>query len=199
MKKTVCALACLLVALNGMAALAQDEAVLGKSHYTAELDAMFLQHRTFDTDDGGVYFGLAGYGHMGDNWYLGGEIGVGAGFGLFLVDSSSYMPIELNAKRAFALSPSFVVDLGAGLSYSRVEFSHDSLFSDDDWEVTEWVFGGQVMSDLYFKAGSFLLGLKVKYQLTQDVEDVASVISPDEGWDYSNLKIGFQIGFRFSD
>lgn len=195
MKMVIPALVCLLLFFNGMAAIAQDTPPLGKSHFTLELDAMALQHRTFTTDDAGVYFGLAGYGHIGKNWYLGGEIGGGTGFVFFLSDDSSFMPLELNAKRAFALSPGFVIDVGAGLSYNRVNFSHDSWFSDDDWEVTEWVFGGQLMSDIYFKAGSFLLGLKLKYQLTADLPEVSEKISPDDGWDYSNFRIGIQIGF----
>ena len=199
MKKKVVALVCTLLVLNTLTALAQDEPALGTSHYSAEMDLMFLQHRTFDTDDGGVYLGLAGYGHIGNSWYLGGEIGVGAGFGLFLVESSSFMPIELNAKRAFALSRRWIVDVGAGLSYNRVAFSYNPWGSDNDRDVTDWVFGGQVMGDLIFKAGHFLVGLKFKYQLTADLPDVSSLISPDEGWDYSNLKIGIQLGFLIPD
>ena len=111
----------------------------------------------------------------------------------------THFTLELDAKRAFALSLGFVVDVGAGLSFNRVSFSHNAWFSDDDWEVTDWVFGGQVMSDFYFKAGSFLLGLKLKYQLTADLPEVSEEISPDDGWDYSNFKIGLQIGFLIPD
>jgi len=195
MKSPILPLICTLLILTATTALAQDTPPLGKSHFTLELDAMYIQHESFTTDDAGLYLGLAGYGHIGKNWYLGAEIGGGGGFGLFLVDTSSYMPIELNAKRAFALSKSFVIDVGGGLSYSRVEFTHNSWFSDTDWSVSDWTFGGQVMSDIYYKAGSVLLGLKLKYQLTADLPEVASRISADDGWDYSNFKIGFQIGF----
>ena len=195
MKKIILSLAISLVFLNGVAAFAQEAPLLGKSHYSAELDLMFLQHRTFTTDDGGVFLGLAGYGHLGGNWYLGGEIGVGGGFGLFLIESSSFMPVELNAKRAYALSPSFVVDVGAGLSYNRVDFSYNPWGTDNDRDVVDWVFGGQIFSGLTYKAGSFLIGLKFKYQLTADLPEVASLISPEDGWDYSNLRIGLQIGF----
>ena len=195
-KKNTAFLLCTLVilTLTLTTAQAQDPPPIGRSHYTVELDAMFMQHRTFETDDGGLYLGLAGYGHIGKHWYLGGEIGVGTGFGIF-TDNTTYNPIELNAKKAFALSGSWAIDVGGGLSYNRVHFSHNSWFSDNDWDVTDWVFGGQLMSDLYFKAGNFLIGLKLKYQLTADVPDVAAEVSPIEGWDYSNFKIGIQLGF----
>lgn len=199
MKKKILTLACALLILTTTATLAQNPPVLGTSHYSAELDVMFLQHRDFTTDDGGVYLGLAGYGHLGGNWYLGGEIGIGAGFGLLLVESSTFMPIELNAKRAYALSSSFVVDIGAGLSYNRVQYTYNPWFSNNDNDVTNWVFGGQLFGDLTFKTGRFLIGLKIKYQLTADLPDVESVISPEEGWDNSNLRIGLAIGFMVPD
>jgi hypothetical protein len=198
-KMKAVALVCTLMVLNGMTALAQDEARLGKSHYCFEMALMFLQHRTFETDDGGGYVGLTGYGHLGNNWYLGGEIGAGFGMGAIFSDGSTFTPLQLNAKKALALSPSWVVALGGGLSYSRVEFSHNSLFTSNDFEVADWVFGGQVLCDFLFKAGRVPLGLKLMYQLTADLPEVAAEISPDEGWDYSNFRIGLQIGFMIVD
>ena len=130
---------------------------------------------------------------------LGGEIGVGFGLGVIFSENSSFVPIELNAKKAFALSPNWVIDVGGGLSYNKIEFSHDSWFSDNDWNVTEWVFGGQLMCDFYFKASKFLVGLVLKYQLTADLPEVSAAISPEEGWDYSNFKIGLQLGFLIPD
>lgn len=183
----------LLILAVGSASLAQDRPPLGGSHFAVEWDAMLLQHRTFETDDVGFYLGISGYGHIGRNWYLGGEIGGGGGFGtLFLGETSSYMPIELNAKRAFGLTRNLVADLGGGLSYSRVEYNQ-SFSSDGD--VADWVVGAQVMGDGWFRAGRFLAGVKLKYQLTADVEGVDPVLSTGKGWDYSNLKIGVQIGF----
>lgn len=196
MKTTAFTLICLVLMLTGPTAGAQEQPLLGTSHYAVELDLMFLQHRTFETDDGGIYFGFAGYRYLGDDWYLGGEIGVGTAFGLFLVENSTYMPLEVNAKRAFALSRHWVATLGGGLSLSRVEYSHDAFDPDDDVDVTEWVAGGQVLSDLIYQAGGFQIGLKFKYQLTTNVDEVTSRFSPDAGWDYSNLKLGIQIGFR---
>ena len=52
-----------------------------------------------------------------------------------------------------------------------------------------------MLGGLVFKAGGMLVGLKLKYQLTTDADKVAALISPDEGWDYSNFKFGVQIGF----
>lgn len=169
---------------------------LGMYHIAVKLDAMYLQHQTFETDESGFYVGLVGYGHLGSGWYLGGEIGAGGSLTLFASDESSYMPLELNAKRGFPLASWCVGELGGGMSFSRVTFNHDQFFgSEEDYEITEWVFGGQIFGCLTFKAGPMLLGLELKYQLTTDAEEIADRISPDEGWDYSNFKIGLKVGF----
>jgi hypothetical protein len=177
----------------------QDLPPLGGYHIVVELDAMYMQHQTFETDEAGLYIGLAGYGHLGNSWYLGGEIGAGTAVTFFSSNDSSYMPLELNAKRGFPLAPWCAVELGGGLSFSRISFSHDSWINDEDEvEISDWVFGGQLLGSLTFKAGPMILGLKLKYQLTTDAEEVAELISPDEGWDYSNFKIGLQVGFMGS-
>lgn len=181
---------------NAQDAQPQDPPPLGGYHFAVDLDAMYLQHQTFETDEAGLYIGLAGYGHIGGGWYLGGEIGAGTAVTVFSSNESSYMPLELNAKRGFPLASWCVVELGGGLSFSRISFSHDPWFSDDeDVEISDWVFGGQLLGGFTFKAGPMILGLKLKYQLTADAEEVAELISPDEGWDYSNFKIGLQVGF----
>jgi len=193
MKSVAFACTGLLILALGSASLAQDRPPLGGSHFAVEWDAMLLQHRTFETDDVGFYLGLSGYGHIGRNWYLGGEVGGGGGFGtLFLGETSSYTPFELNAKRAFGLTRHLVADLGGGFSYSRVEYNQ-SFPSDGD--VADWVVGTQIFGDGWLRAGRFLAGVKLKYQLTADVKGVEPVISSGTGWDYSNLKIGVQIGF----
>ena len=198
MRKATLSLLCTLVILTGATASAQESPLLGTSHYSMEMAYMFLAHDTFAIDDYGVYLGLAGYGHLGDDWYLGSEIGVGGAFGLFGFDSSSYTPIEVNGKRAFSLSPRWAMDMGAGLSYSRVKFVNNAWFSESEI-ITDWVFGGQVLTNLYFQTGWAQVGLKIKYQLTTDVRGLEDLTLSSGGWDYTNLKISLQIGFRAPD
>jgi len=182
-----------------MGASAQNTApTLGRFQIGAELDAMSMQHRTFETDDGGIFLGLSVFGHVRNGWYLGAEIGVGGSMKIFGYEDSSFVPIEVNAKRAFRLANHLAADLGAGLSYGQVEFSH-SLFVDDPVEINEWVPGAQVFGGLLVDAGPFFVGIKLKYQLTMDAEEIADFISPDDGWDYSNLRIGAQVGFLLPD
>jgi hypothetical protein len=185
-----------LLAISGLSVAtvaAQDAPVLGRSHITAELDVMTIQHETFDTDDAGLYVGLAAYFHLKNDWYLGGEIGAGASLGIF--NETGYIPLEVNAKRAFALSPHWAVDVGGGLSACKVTFEDEYWFS-PDVTVEEWVPGVQVLSDFFFHSGGFLAGLKLKYQLTGDVDEIAELTDAEDGWDFSNLKIGFEIGVR---
>lgn len=195
MKPIVSLMTCVLLVATAATTSAQVERPLGKSHFTGEVAAMLLQHRDSGTDDGGVYLGLAGYGHVGKSWYLGGEIGTGTGIGFaWLAESSSFMPLEANVKRAFALTDNLVADLGTGLSYNRVSYTPGPLGAGDA-DVTDWVFGGQVKGHLWLRAGGMLLGLGIEYQLTADVPEVAAQVGAGEGWDYSNLRIGLQLGF----
>jgi hypothetical protein len=174
-------------------------AALGRMHFSIEFATMGMQHRDFSTDDAGVYFGISGYGHLGKDWYLGGEYGAGTSMAFFFADESSFYPLELNAKRGFRLSEVFCADLGAGLSYSRVKFQSIGFFSEDGEEIEEWVFGGQIFGDLMIEAGGVFLGLCAKYQLTTDASDVADELEETDGWDYTNYRIGLKIGFMFGN
>ncbi|MCP4574106.1 MAG: hypothetical protein GY838_17230 [bacterium] len=196
MRKTILTIA--LTVLICTPALAQDAPLLGRNHFAAELDLMFLQHETFDTDDVGIYLGISSYWHLRNNWYLGGELGTGAAIGFFGLDSSGYVPIEVNAKRAYGLSENWIAGLGAGLSMAQVRFV-DNIWNDDNVTHKEWVPGFQVLADLIFQAGDFQIGLKTKYQLTTDLDKVAELTDSDGGWDYSNFKIGLQVGFRIPE
>jgi hypothetical protein len=193
-KTTLMAVTCLLL-VTGSPLLAQDEPLLGEYHFTAELGAMVMQHVTFETDDAGVHAGLDAYKHVGQNWYLGAEIGFGGSIG-FLAAESDIAMYALNGKRVFGLGRVVRLDLGAGLSYNHVSYSENNLFGPDDGpEIDEWIFGAQALANLHLKLGWALLGAHVKYMLTQDVPGVAELEELEKGWDYSNLTIGVQAGF----
>ncbi|MFO7653563.1 MAG: hypothetical protein R6X25_07040 [Candidatus Krumholzibacteriia bacterium] len=173
---------------------AQEAPPLGDYHVYFQVGAMTMQHVTFDTDDAGLQIGVAGYKHVGRNWYLGAEAGVGASLGLFS-DESSIGMFELNGKRAFTLGSVFRFDLGAGLSYNKVSYEESSWFgSDNDIEIDDWVLGTQALANLHLELGGFIAGAHVKYMLTQDVDGVQEAEGLDKGWDYSNLTLGVHIG-----
>ena len=165
----------------------------GRFHVGLEVDRMSMQHETFDTDDTGAFFGLSGYGHVSRGWYVGGEVGGGGSLSLFGGDESSQLPIEVNVTRAFTPLRRVAFDVGGGLSVSRVDFSTGGFLSEKQ-EADDWVFGGQVLGNVRLRAGWGFLGLKLKYQLTADSDEIADLAGADEGWDYSNLKIGLTVG-----
>jgi len=186
----LCLAACPLAAQEA----AQEGPPLGKYHFYFEYGAMVMQHVTWSTDDAGIHLGLAGYRHMGKNWYLGAELGVGASL-MFFGDASDIGMIEVNAKRAFPLGNTVRFDFGGGLSYNHVTFDDADWFGPDTPVIDDWVLGVQVLSNANLKLGPVLLGAHVKYMLTQDVAGVQEVENLDKGWDYTNLTFGIQCGF----
>jgi hypothetical protein len=91
----------------------------------------------------------------------------------------------------------FVVDFGAGLSYSYVELDRPVYFLMDDGNTVtsrtetrdEWLFGAQVFADLTYKIRWFSIGVNGKYQITEDFKD--------DDFDLSNWRLGAQIGIIF--
>jgi hypothetical protein len=188
------AVAMVFVCLASGSLRAQDTPPLGQYHFDAALNLMLMQHVTFESDDAGIQFLVAGYRHVGRDWYAGLELGAGGSMTLF-GDESSFTSIEANAKKVFAAGRVVRFDLGGGLSLGHVSFEENHWFSDDDIEVDEWVVGMQALANLHLKLGSVLLGGNLKYMLTTDVPGIT--VDPDlaGGWDYSNLTIGLHAGF----
>ncbi|HOX27119.1 MAG TPA: outer membrane beta-barrel protein [Candidatus Krumholzibacteria bacterium] len=193
--KMLTILAVLLACTSCAAAASQEPPHLGDYHVYFEYSAMMMQHVTFDTDDAGIHIGLAGYKHLGRDWYLGVELGAGGSLTM-LTDSSDITMVELNAKRVFALGDAFRFDLGGGFSYNNVHFDDSGLFDwDDDGEIDDSVLGAQALANAHLKLGWFILGAHLKYMLTGDVEGVQEVEELEKGWDYSNLTAGVHAGF----
>jgi hypothetical protein len=168
---------------------------LGQYHFTLGFGSMIMQHVTFETDDAGIHLGIAGYKHVGSSWYMGLELGAGESMMVF-GDNSEITMWELNAKRVFDLGSNFRADLGGGLSYNHVTYDGVDWFgTEGDFAIDDWVPGVQALGNLHFKMGQFLLGAHVKYMLTGDVEGVQEAEGLEEGWDYSNLTTGLQLGF----
>lgn len=195
--KTLTIAALLLSGLAAASAAAQEAPPLGRHHAYFSYSAMIMQHVTFESDDAGIHVGLAGYRHVGDDWYVGAELGGGGSLNFLGIDSE-ITTWEVNAKRALPLGRVVCCELGGGLSYNKVHYEENHLFSDDDdIEIDDWVPGLQVLANAHLKLGSFLAGAHVKYMLTGDVEGVQEAEGLAEGWDYSNVTIGVQFGFAF--
>lgn len=193
--KTLTTAALLLMCLTAIPVTAQVAPSLGRYHFYLEYSAMMMQHVTFETDDAGIHIGLAGYRHVGDDWYVGAELGGGGSLYIFGIDSE-ITTYEVNVKRALPLGRVLRLELGGGLSYNHVRYEEFHIFSDDDdLEIEDWVPGAQVLANAHLKLGSFIAGVHVKYMLTGDVEGVQEAEGLEEGWDYSNVTAGVHFGF----
>jgi hypothetical protein len=170
---------------------AQEKAPLGNGNFAVKLDYIVFTDGHFDdvgNEDDGLYIGLEGYGKITSNLYLGGEIGTGTNIDLG-GEEITFVPVELNLKYAKEAARNFVVDFGAGLSYSSVEIQYRPFFGAAREKRDDWLFGGQVFADLTYKINWFSIGVNGKYQITEDFKD--------EGIDLSNYRLGVQLGIVF--
>jgi hypothetical protein len=175
---------------------AQEKAPLGVGNLALKVDYIaFTEDDLEDLDvDSGLYLGIEGYGEITPNLYLGLEVGYafcqsGDFIDLDLFDTKldvdlTYVPVEVNLKYAAELSPQFIIDVGAGVSYNyaKIDVEH---YGDED----EWLFGGQFFVDLNYTFDAFFLGINAKYQLTEEGDDLET--------NFDNWRIGGQIGFFF--
>ena len=170
---------------------AQIVAPLGKGNFALKFDYIAFTDGFFDklgNQDDGLYIGLEGYGKIASNLYLGGEIGQGGNITLFGEDII-FVPIEVNAKYANEFAHNFVLAFGAGLSYSYAELTNQFLGVTTTEERNDWLFGGQIFSDLSYKINWFTMGLNFKYQITEGFKK--------EDLNLSNFRLGAQIGIMF--
>ncbi len=170
---------------------AEERAPLGKGNFAVKLDYIVFTDDHFDNpgnEDDGLYIGLEGYGEIIPRLYLGGEVGGAVNISLG-GEEISFFPIELNLKYAIEAAHNFVIDFGAGVSYSYVELRDQNPFGSGWDERDDWLFGGQFFADLTYKIHWFSIGVNAKYQVTQDFRD--------DDFDLSNLRLGAQIGVMF--
>lgn len=165
--------------------LAQDGAPLGNGGVAVRFGYVVFSKGVVEND--GVYLGLAGYRRVAPDFYLGAEATAASTVTLF-TDEMSLTPLELNAKYTRAVSSSFVLAGGAGLSYARANFHEEHVLSPDT-TYHEWLFGGQVFGDLVFRVKWLALGVNAKYQLLQDFKRVPA--------DFSNFRLGLKAGVIF--
>jgi len=170
---------------------AQEKAPLGNGNFALKLDYITFTDSHFDVagiEKIGSYIGLEGYGKITPNLYLGGEIGVNVNM-TNLGETVTFVPIELNLKYAMEAARNFVVDFGAGISYSSVEIQYCPWFGPCQEQGSDRLFGGQVFADLTYKMNWFSIGINGKYQITEAFKD-ASI-------NLSNYRLGVQLGLLF--
>jgi hypothetical protein len=184
MKKSVSIAVFALVTAVPVALHAQDTAPLGKGNVSVKFGYVVFSEGV-DEDDG-IYLGLEGYGRVAGNLYLGGE--VAAAYSMALAsDEMTLVPLEVNVKYARGVGSNFVVAGGVGLSYSYAEFLDVGLAPDVTSDT--WLFGGQIFGEFVYRINWFDFGISAKYQLVKEFEEVAA--------DYSNLRLGVQLGVIF--
>jgi opacity protein-like surface antigen len=176
---------------------------LGMGNIALKVDYINFTEDAFDEIDleNGVYVGLEGYYAIYPNLYLGLEAGWAGSknddtidtdeFGEVDVDIDvTFIPVELNLKYAVALDPNWVIDFGAGISYSYFKIEANGIDEDAD----DWLFGGQVFADITYKINKeWFIGINGKYQFTGDLEfdNIDTKTSAD------NWRVGAHVGLMF--
>jgi len=169
---------------------AAEELPLGPRNFTIKLDYIDFNEEKIDS---GSYIGFEGFSEIGQNFYLGAEVGYVDTDGKTEIqglraDSDViFIPIELNLKYALKVSPRLIIGLGGGASYNfaKEEVSEPEISS----SIDEWLFGGQIFTDINFKFRQVFLGINAKYQITDHGRDIDH--------DFSNWRVGGQIGVMF--
>jgi hypothetical protein len=170
---------------------AQVVAPLGQGNIALKFDYIVFTDGFFDNlgnEDDGLYIGLEAYGKIASNFYLGGEVGQAANIALG-GEEINFVPIEVNVKYTREFAHNFVADFGAGFSYSYAALKNIIFLVTIEEERDDWLFGGQIFTDLSYKINWFSIGLDAKYQITQSFKD--------EDVDLSNFRLGVHTGIIF--
>jgi hypothetical protein len=207
MKKVVVLSLMVVLIFASTSLYAAEKYSLGMSNIALKVDYIDFTEDVFEKIDleSGVYVGLEGYYAIYPNLYLGLEVGWAGSENDDKIDTDTlgrvkvdvdmqYIPIELNLKYAFELSPTWVMDLGAGMCYSYFDIEANKL----DADANDWLFGGQVFADISYKmSDQWFIGINGKYQFTEDLEfdvrgeDIETNTSAD------NWRLGAQVGMMF--
>jgi len=207
MKKVFLLALMVVLVLMATSVFAAEKYVLGTSHVALKVDYFSFTDDIFDEIDlkDGVYIGLEGYYGIMPNLYLGLEAGWAGTSNDDFVDALdsdvdvdvNFVPIELNLKYAFEVSPAWVIALGAGVSYSWFDVQVDvAEFGDADED--DWVFGGQVFADINYKLNNqWFIGINGKYQWTEDLEFDVQGEDVETDSSAENWRAGAHVGLMF--
>lgn len=195
MKQVCMFILAILFVLSVSVVRAEEKAPLGSGTFALKIDyikfnATQIRNSNVDT---GLYLGIEGYGHIGSNWYLGGEVGYANPQGSFTYMGTPYdaeltfIPVEVNVKRALARSPHYVTSSGFGLSLNFVE--QKTRASGPPLTTDDILWGFQFFFDYNYKINNFFVGATFKFQVTDKFSD--------ESYNYFNWRLGSQVGFMF--
>jgi hypothetical protein len=168
---------------------------LGQNNFAIKLDSIHFTDNALKGVDNAFYIGFEGYGDLGQNFYLGAEVGYVdkngklENSGVRVDNELIFIPIELNLKYAVKIVSGLVFDLGAGFSYNYAKEDVKEVESGVASSLNEWLWGGQFFADLNYKIGQFFLGANAKYQLTKSGKDF--------GNNFNNVRVGGQVGIMF--
>ncbi len=192
----------ILAIFSATSVFAAEKYALGTGNLALKVDYIYFDDDVFDKVDikDAVYLGLEGYVALTPNLYLGMEVGWANPSNDGRIDDIdvdvdiTYVPVELNLKYAFELSPNWVMDLGAGVSYNYFKIEANNL----DANVDDWVFGGQVFADVNYKMSKeWFIGINGKYQFTDDLSFDVRGRDIDTNTSANNWRVGAQIGYMF--
>jgi hypothetical protein len=108
------------------------------------------------------------------------------------LDTVKLIPVELNLKYSIPFAKRFVWAIGAGVSYNYFKIKADAQGTGFTAEKDDWVWGGQLMTELKWKFHPrWFSGLNFKYQITDDMS------VGNENVKATNWRIGPSIGFIF--
>lgn len=194
MRKIPAVLSLLALIAVACPASAEQTAPLGRGNVALKLGYGVFMDDFFEINelDHSTFVELEGYCRIAPNVYLGANLGamfIGEGeIALFSTTDVDFFPLELNVKYAREIGSRFVVDGGAGVSYSYASIAIDNFFT-PDFDESDWLPGGQVFADLIYKANWLSLGIYGKYQMTGDFRD--------ENVNFNNWRGGLTLGVIF--
>ena len=170
-----------------------NQDVRGSGYFGIKIDYIHFTDSVLEDNniENGGYLALETYGMILPQFFLGGEIGFS-----YIDDTYNdvdteliFVPVEINVKYRFDLSPRFNLDVGIGGShiFYKVEIAAETSENNDkDYKSSVW--GGQAFVDLNAEFGWFYIGANAKYQITEDIND---------GVDLDNYRAGAQFGIIF--
>ncbi len=160
---------------------AAEKYSLGASHVALKVDYIYFVEDVFRADmKDGVYVGLEAYYGILPNIYLGMESGYATAGNKDKVNfegdkirvhvDTDFVPIELNLKYVIEATPSFLISVGGGASYSWLKVRAKSSAIGLKVTNDDFIWGGQLFADLTYKmSDQWFIGLNGKYQFTEDM------------------------------